>query len=356
MVSGIYSILGSEGRPREGERMRREPDSNNLLEIVDLVVHFNTDYGVVQALDKCCLGIRRGEILGVIGESGCGKSTMAKAILGVLPIPPGKILQGAILFEGRNLLQMESRELNSSIRGRAITLVPQDPYSSFNPLFTIGTQIKDILKWKSQTRHRVAPSKIRKSNIDRVIGLLQELQIPSPRGQLFKYPYQLSGGQRQRIMIAMALLTDPSLIIADEPTTALDVTIEAQILRLFQKLVHHYKVSVLFITHDLAVASQICDRIAVMYAGQEVEIAPVSSFFEKPSHPYTRRLLESLPNPQGEIRDIPGEVPSLIGPLPGCRFEARCDFASDKCREDRPPLKEIAPGHLIRCYSPQALG
>jgi peptide/nickel transport system ATP-binding protein len=329
---------------------------DNLLQVIDLVVHFSTDYGVVQALDSCCLEIKKGEILGLIGESGCGKSTVAKAILGVIPVPPGKILHGRILFRGEDLLQMEPKKLNSSVRGRAITIVPQDPYSSFNPVFTIGTQIMDILKWKVERDAGPSSSRPVTPDRERVIDLLKELQIPTPHSQLSKYPYQLSGGQRQRIMIAMALLTNPSLIIADEPTTALDVTIEAQILRLLRQLVHHYGVSVLFITHDLAVASQICDRVVVMYAGQEVEVAPISSFFERPCHPYTKKLLESLPNPRGEIRDIPGEVPSLIGRLPGCRFESRCDFASGKCKEERPLAEEIFPGHWIRCFNPLVRG
>jgi peptide/nickel transport system ATP-binding protein len=330
-----------------------------VLEVKNLVVHFHTDYGTVQALDRCNIGVNEGEILGLIGESGCGKSTIAKSILGVVPSPPGKIVDGQILFKGQDILKMNNKMLNANIRGRAISLVPQDPYASFNPVFTIGTQIKDILKYKSPRTNSdnwynrtLSGGKTQKTNNHKVISMLQELQIPSPESQLSKYPYQLSGGQRQRIMIAMALLTNSSLIIADEITTALDVTIEAQILRLLRQLVKDHRVSVLFITHDLGVASQVCDRVVTMYAGQEVEIAPIASFFARPSHPYTKKLLESLPNPQGEIMDIPGEVPNLIDYLPGCRFELRCEFAKSDCRLKRPAAREIYPDHWIRCFNP----
>lgn len=338
------------------------------LEVRDLIVNFYTDHGVVEALDGCSLAVRRGEVVGLVGESGCGKSTMAKAILGVIPSPPGKVLGGEVIFQGQDLLQMEENKLNSLIRGRAVTMVPQDPFSSFSPVFTIGTQIMDIMRWKSSqssdagrgNRHgstNISKNRSkdkRRADRERVIAMLRQLQIPSPESQLRKYPHQLSGGQRQRMMIAMALLPDPSLIIADEPTTALDVTIEAQILQLLGHLVKDYEVSVLFITHDLGVASQICDRVVIMYAGQEVESAPITSFFAKPSHPYTKKLLESLPNPKGEIMDIPGEVPSLIDPPTGCRFHPRCESAMPKCKQERPMVEEIFPNHWIRCFNPVA--
>lgn len=337
-----------------------------ILEVRNLAVNFYTDYGVVEALDGCNLTVREGEVVGLVGESGCGKSTMAKAILGVIPSPPGKVLGGEVIFQGQDLLQMEEHKLNSLIRGRAITMVPQDPFSSFSPVFTIGTQIMDIMRWKSpqpndgsrNNRHgsiNISKNRSkdkRRFDRERVIAMLGQLQIPSPESQLRKYPHQLSGGQRQRMMIAMALLPDPSLIIADEPTTALDVTIEAQILRLLGHLVKDYEVSVLFITHDLGVASQICDRVVIMYAGQEVESAPITSFFAKPSHPYTKKLLESLPNPKGQIVDIPGEVPSLIDPPTGCRFHPRCELATPKCKQERPTVEEIFPNHWVRCFSP----
>ncbi len=321
----------------------------------DLVIHFYTDYGVVEAIDQVNLVVNRGEVVGLIGESGCGKTTTARAILGVVPSPPGKILGGEILFQGRDLLKMERRKFNSLIRGRAITLIPQDPFNSFNPLFTVGTQIMDIVKWKvfPSNPDQGNRSENRKEMSSKNVGrMLKQMQIPSPEHQLGKYPHEFSGGQRQRIMIVMALLSHPSLIIADEPTTALDVTIEAQILQLLRQLVTEFEVSVLYITHDLGVASQICDRVVIMYAGQVMEIAPIASFFAKPLHPYTRKLLDSLPNPKGTITDIPGEVPSLIKPPAGCRFCTRCEFVESKCWQERPVIEEIFPDQWVRCFHP----
>jgi len=339
-----------------------------LLEVKNLVAHFYTDYGVVEAIDKCDLAVNKGEVVGLIGESGCGKTTTARAILGVIPSPPGKILKGEIIFQGQDLLQMEEHKLNSLIRGKAITLIPQNPFTSFNPLFTIGTQIMDIMRWNSPPsndgtgntrRGLVGISKnrlknIRKLNEEKIINTLKQMQIPSPEHQLRKYPHEFSGGQRQRIMIAMALLSNPSLIIADEPTTALDVTIEAQILQLLRQLVKEYEVSVLYITHDLGVASQICDRVVIMYAGQIMETAPITSFFANPLHPYTKKLLESLPNPNGKITDIPGAVPNLIDPPSGCRFCTRCEFVEPKCKRERPMAEEIFPDHWVHCFHPVA--
>jgi peptide/nickel transport system ATP-binding protein len=246
---------------------------------------------------------------------------------------------------GRDLLTMSEKELNAKVRGRAITLVPQDPFNSMNPVFTVGTQIRDILKWKGG----VDPED---KDTERITDVLREVQIPSPLSQLRKYPHQFSGGQRQRLMISMALLPHPGLVIADEPTTALDVTVEAQILRLFRGLVEERGISVLFITHDLGVASQICTRIVVMYAGQDMEDAPAERIFVLPGHPYTRELLESLPRPDGNIRDIPGEVPSLLHPPSGCRFHPRCSMAEPRCARERPPKVEIHAGHWVRCFRP----
>ncbi len=316
-----------------------------LLTVDDLTVHFHTDRGVVKALDGAGLRIGKGEVVGLIGESGCGKTTIARSVLRVLP-PGGRVVQGSISFKARDLLAMEEKELNSSVRGRMITLIPQDPFNSFNPVFSVGTQIRDILKWKGEGKsgRRIDEEKIRE--------MLNQVQIPSPSSQLSKYPYQFSGGQRQRLMIAMALLPSPDLVIADEPTTALDVTVEAQILRLVTSLVRGREISVLFITHDLGVASEVCERIVVMYAGQDMEDGPADTLFSDPRHPYTRELLESLPNPEGKIRDIPGEVPSLIHPPPGCRFSPRCPRATDACSKERPERIEVVPGHRVRCLRP----
>ena len=316
-----------------------------LLSVSDLTVHFYTDRGIARVLDGAELHIAMGEVVGLIGESGCGKTTIARSILRVLP-PGGRMIGGKIRFKEQDLLEMGEEELNATIRGRKITLVPQDPFNSFNPVFPVGTQIRDILKWKGEGKGRT------KADEEKIWEMLSQVQIPSPGSQLKKYPYQFSGGQRQRLMIAMALLPSPDLVIADEPTTALDVTVEAQILRLMKDLVQGRGISVLFITHDLGVASEICERIVVMYAGQDMEDGPAESLFTDPRHPYTRELLESLPNPEGVIRDIPGEVPSLLHPPPGCRFQPRCPDATASCSRERPARVEAAPGHWVRCYHP----
>ncbi|MBW2017709.1 MAG: ABC transporter ATP-binding protein [Deltaproteobacteria bacterium] len=318
---------------------------NTLLAVEDLSVHFHTDRGVVRALEQVQLTVGKGEVVGLIGESGSGKTTTVRSVLRILP-PSARITEGSVHFLGKDLLAMPEKELNETVRGRGITLVPQDPFNSLNPVFTVGTQIRDILKWKG------GKGLSEGTGLERIKEILQEVQIPSPVKQLRKYPHQFSGGQRQRLMIAMALLPRPSLVIADEPTTALDVTVEAQILRLFRGLVEERGISVLFITHDLGVASQICKRIVVMYAGQDMEDAPAERIFESPGHPYTRELLESLPNPEGNIRDIPGEVPSLLNPPEGCRFHPRCPLAEVRCTRERPPKVEIDSEHWVRCFRP----
>src|SRR6185369_13448878 len=252
----------------------------------------------------------------------------ARAILGILPAA-GRIRGGEIRFAGRDLLGEAPGVINRDIRGRAITVIPQDPFTSFNPVFTVGAQLMELMKWKSPVADaagrwpallRRYPRRRRRTDQGAALALLRDVQIPDPERALRRLPHELSGGQRQRLMIAMALLPSPALVIADEPTTALDVTIQAQILRLLRELVKERGVSVLFTTHDLGTAYEICDRIVVMYAGQEMEAAPTDAFFGAPAHPYTRKLLESLPTPGGDIRDIPGEVPSLVTPPPGCRF------------------------------------
>lgn len=316
-----------------------------LLEVVELTVYFYTDRGEVKALDRVELSVARGEIVGLIGESGSGKTTIARSILGVLP-PAGKVIGGSIRFAQQNLLTMSEARLNSRVRGKGITLIPQDPFNSLNPVFRIGTQIRDIMKWKGNGGEDAGVDEVK------IIAMLEKVQIPSPADQLRKYPHQFSGGQRQRLMIAMALLPGPDLVIADEPTTALDVTVEAQILKLMTGLVAERDISVLFITHDLGVASQICQRIVVMYAGQEMEDAPADVIFSRASHPYTRELLESLPNPEGNIRDIPGEVPSLVNPPPGCRFHPRCSRATDRCARRAPARTAVGDSHWVRCFYP----
>jgi oligopeptide/dipeptide ABC transporter ATP-binding protein len=318
-----------------------------ILEINNLIIDFETDQGVVEAIDHLTLSVREGEILGVVGESGCGKTTIARSIMGVVPQPPARLRDGEIRFQGEDLLRMSEAALTARIRGKAVTVIPQDPLASLNPLFSIGVQLRDLLQW---SRKSGATSGATASHV-RIIDLLRAVQLPSPEAQLRKYPHEFSGGQRQRLLIAAALAPEPRLIIADEPTSALDVTVQAQILLLLKSLVKERGTSVFLITHDLGVVAKLCDRVAVMYAGQEAEVAPTPSLFRHPSHPYTQKLLHSLPDRQhGEIQGIPGVVPSLIDPPRGCRFHTRCEAALPVCRQERPSPVELFPDHVVRCH------
>lgn len=336
--------------------------TSELLEVRDLKVSFSADGGIAHVLDHVNLTIGQGEIVGLVGESGCGKTTLARAILGVLPSAAARIEAGTVHFAGDDLLKRAPEYLSTNIRGRDITFIPQDPYSSFNPVFTIGTQIMELMKWKSPLLRGNGggtggflsryPRQRFEADRKRVIDLLNSVQLPQPEQILKKYPHEISGGQRQRLMIAMALLPDPKLIIADEPTTALDVTIQAQILKLLRQLASEHNVAVLFTTHDLGTAYEICDSVTVMYAGQEMESAPSEGFFNNPSHPYTKRLLDSLPNRERGIEGIAGEIPGLIDPPTGCRFHPRCTAATDVCQGRRPAPETIDGQHWVRCYHP----
>ncbi|GIX48873.1 MAG: peptide ABC transporter ATP-binding protein [Candidatus Tectimicrobiota bacterium] len=329
-----------------------------VLEVRDLCLRFHTDQGTVEALDGVNLRVLPGEILGLVGESGCGKTATARAILGVVPAPPGEITGGRILFGGEDLLRLPERELARRIRGRAITLIPQDTLGALNPVFPLRTQLLDVLRWHPPEGDgglwgllRRYGRRWRRQALAQILALLRQVQLPDPEGALAKYPHEFSGGQRQRLLIAMALLPNPVLVIADEPTTALDVTIQAQILRLLRRLVKERGTSVLFITHDLGVVARLCDRVTVMYAGQEVETAPTAALFTRPAHPYTQQLLASLPDHRKEeLEGIPGVVPSLIDPPRGCRFHTRCSQARPECALTRPPERLLAPGHTVRCH------
>ncbi|HET6518936.1 MAG TPA: ABC transporter ATP-binding protein [Geminicoccaceae bacterium] len=347
-----------------------------LLSVRDLRVSFATDRGVARVLDRVNFAIAPGQVVGLVGESGCGKTTLARTILGVLPPNSAVIEGGEVVFDGRDLLAMDAARVASTVRGRAITFIPQDPYSSFNPVFTVGTQMMELMKWKSPLLRRqgdeagrrvgggALPAVLRRypraryrADRERVMELLRMAQLPRPEEILRKYPHELSGGQRQRLMIAMALLPEPKLIIADEPTTALDVTIQAQILKLLRRLIAASGVAVLFTTHDLGTAYEVCDRVTVMYAGQDVESAPTAAFFTRPSHPYTKRLLDSLPSAErGTLAGIPGEIPGLIDPPGGCRFHPRCERATEECRRVRPLPDRLGADHYVRCYHPFEYG
>jgi peptide/nickel transport system ATP-binding protein len=334
-----------------------------LLSVRELEVSYGTDRGPARVLDRISLDIAAGEVVGLVGESGCGKTTLARAVLGILPPGAARVHGGEILFKGRDLLHEDPRVVNDRVRGRAITFIPQDPFTSFNPVFTVGTQLMELMKWKSPRRAPDAgrwPALLRRypraryrADREAVLEILRAVQIPEPAQALRRLPHEFSGGQRQRLMIAMALLPRPDLIIADEPTTALDVTIQAQILRLLRELVKERGVSVLFTTHDLGTAHEICDRVVVMYAGQEMESAPTDAFFRRPAHPYTRRLLQSVPGANGELRDIPGEVPSLVDPPSGCRFHPRCDYVSEACLMALPEASLVGAEHEVRCHHPR---
>ncbi len=319
--------------------MRKEP----LLEIRHLKTYFYSDEGVVRAVDDVSLNIGRGEVLGVVGESGCGKSTLALSILRLIR-PPGKIVGGEIIFDGNDLLKLSEEEMRK-IRGAKISMVFQDPTSCLNPVFTVGSQIEEavILHQKLKGKERLA----------KVIEMLRKVRIPSPEERYKNYPHQFSGGMRQRVMLAIALSCNPDLLIADEPTTNLDVTIQAQVLSLMKDLQREFKSSILLVTHNMGVIAKMSDRVAVMYAGKIVEVADVIPIFEKPYHPYTEALLRSIPKISKiieRLESIPGVVPSLVNPPPGCRFHPRCRYAKEICKREEPPLIEIEPGHLVACH------
>ena len=314
-------------------------------------------------LDGISLDIGPGEVVGLVGESGCGKTTLARAILGILPAGPARIRGGEVRFKGTDLLREDPAVVNDRVRGPSDHLHPAGPLHLVQPRLPRrdadhgSDEVEVAARWPPGGGAAVDAARATRASATAPTATpcwtrCARCRSPSRPGRCSRLPHEFSGGQRQRLMIAMALLPRPDLIIADEPTTSLDVTIQAQILRLLRELVKERGVSVLFTTHDLGTAHEICDRVVVMYAGQEMEAAPADAFFERPAHPYTRRLLASVPTGTGELRDIPGEVPSLVAPPSGCRFHPRCDDATPECRAGRPAPRALARDHDVRCHHP----
>jgi peptide/nickel transport system ATP-binding protein len=322
----------------------------NVLEVRDLATHFFTRDGVVRAVDGVSFDLAAGETLGIVGESGCGKSVTALSILRLIPAETGRIVAGSIRFAGRELTHLGDDEMRD-IRGHKISMIFQEPMTSLNPVLTIGTQIAENV-----ARHWKVPWK---AALDRAQEMLDLVGISDSRRRLGEYPHQLSGGMRQRVMIAIALACDPQVLIADEPTTALDVTIQAQILDLMLGLKERFGTAIVMITHDLGVVAETTQRVAVMYAGRKVEEASVEQLFASPMHPYTRGLMRAIPQLDGDaevagrrprLHEIAGIVPALTRPIPGCAFAPRCPFAVERCGAERPPLEERDLGHTAACW------
>lgn len=326
--------------------MEKSGNGQTILKVSGLKTHFFTSEGVVKAVDGVDFEINRGEVLGVVGESGCGKSVSALSILRLVASPPGRILDGKIEFMGTDLRTLSDAEIRK-IRGKMISMIFQDPLTCLNPVLRIGYQISEVFRF-----HK---------NLDRVkswaasIQVLKSTEIPSPEERVTNYPHEMSGGMRQRAMIGMALACEPALLIADEPTTALDVTVQAQVLKLIKDLCRERHTAVLLITHDMGVVAKMCDRVAVMYAGRVVEYADVYTLFGRPAHPYTEALLRSLPRlgtKRNRLDSIEGQPPQVHRLPPGCAFEPRCKYSSDKCRQAAPDLNRLSEGHQVRCYYP----
>ena len=332
-----------------------------LLEVRDLHVHFRTFEGTAKVLEGIDFSLERGDTLGLVGESGCGKSVTAQAIIGLLPRPPAEVVGGEVWFEGENLLSRGDAEMRA-LRGTRISMVFQDPMSYLNPVFTIGEQLTDVIL-SHGARGLRGPMEVVARRLwgtadlararERAVALLRRVNLPHPEEGLDRYPHEYSGGMRQRVLLAMALAGSPRLLLADEPTTALDVTIQAQILRLIGHLVRTEGISVLLISHDLGVIGRICRRVAVMYAGTIVESAEVRTLFRDPKHPYTQGLLRSIPRNvrrRDQLVGIPGTIPNLVRPPCGCRFHPRCPRVMEVCRAVRPVPVDVAPGHRVCCH------
>jgi peptide/nickel transport system ATP-binding protein len=325
-----------------------------LLEVDGLKTWFYTRDGVVRAVDGVSFSVAAGETLAIVGESGCGKSVTSLSLLRLIASPPGRILAGRIVFEGRDLLKLNDEAMRA-LRGNKISMIFQEPMTSLNPVLTIGRQVAEVFSLHQGLSAEQA--------MTRAVEMLQLVNIPEAARRVKQYPHELSGGMRQRVMIAMALACNPQLLIADEPTTALDVTIQAQILDLMRSLKLRTGAAIVLITHDLGVVAEMAQRVVVMYAGRKVEEAPVEALFDQPRHPYTRGLMRSVPHLSSEadaitgegglrrrLEEIPGTVPSLKEPIAGCLFAPRCGFATDHCRSESPPLEKVGDGHWVACW------
>ena len=320
----------------------------HLLEVKDLRVHFFTYAGVARAVDGVSFSVDSGEMVGIVGESGCGKTVMARSILRLIPDPPGRIVGGEILFEGQNLLDLSEKEMQE-VRGNQISMIFQEPMTSLNPVYTVGNQMSEVFELHQGLSKREA--------LDRSVEMLKMVGIPSPESRVRDYPFQMSGGMRQRVMIAMALACRPKVILADEPSTALDVTIQAQILDLIRELQRELNTSVILITHDLGVIAETVGRVLVMYTGRVVEQASVGELFNHPLHPYTEGLMGSIPSVDGrqnkdteKLREIVGIVPDLSRLPRGCSFSPRCSRVKEICLKEEPPFLEVRSGHYVRCW------
>ncbi len=325
----------------DGRKMETSTNDENFLEVKQLSIQYHAGGEIVEAVNDVSFSLKRGKTLGLVGETGAGKTTIAKAIMRILPDPPAKVMGGEIWFHGKDLLGMPEKQVRK-IRGEEISMIFQDPMTALNPVFTVGSQIAEVIK---------THEKISKKESDRRAGDLLEM-VGIPRERFHEYPHQFSGGMKQRVVIAMALACNPKLLIADEPTTALDVTIQAQVLDLMNKLREKFDTAMIMITHDLGVVAEICDEVAVIYAGEVVESGSREDIFDRPIHPYTNGLFGALPSlvkEQRRLEAIHGMTPDPTDLPSGCRFHPRCPYATESCAQEARELREIAPGHLTRC-------
>ena len=315
-----------------------------VLEVEDLRTHFQTRWGTVKAVDGVSFNLRRGETLGIVGESGCGKSVTALSLMRLVPTPPGRIVSGKVVLDGEDILQLKEREMGR-VRGSKISIILQDPMSSLNPVFSIGEQVKEAIRIHQDVRGS--------SVLERALDVLRKVNIPAAEVRVRDYPHQMSGGMRQRVVGAIGISCQPLVLIADEPTTSLDVTIQAQYLKLLGELQRELDMALIFITHDFGVVAKLCDRVAVMYAGRIVEMGDVRSIFNNPSHPYTQALLASVPKMEEDVarlESIEGQPPSLQDLPPGCPFAPRCSYVAERCQEEYPPRTAVSDGHSANCW------